>query len=275
MDTIKLTAKGHDVSFSKKSVTIDDKEYLYTGISAIKHSSAKQVYLFRYDGDWHTLYYNDEDERKVSALFSKIAALNAKKAAQAAETSETAQPEAEEIAQPEAKEITQPEPAEADSSDQAGPASESAFEEASLQHLAETLWPETPSENIGEEEQTEAVEVSPEQIEEQTEEPTEETAEEPVEETNEEPAEVKTEDEKAQDETETYTLTDDDVANEISRKSRLKKSIITLVIILAFFAAAAVVLFLTMDSTSDPSHSPNTDGTYQYNDIDELIEEIQ
>ena len=34
MDTIRLSANGHDILFSKKSVMIDGEEYLYTGINA-------------------------------------------------------------------------------------------------------------------------------------------------------------------------------------------------------------------------------------------------
>ena len=80
MDTIRLSANGHDILFSKKSVMIDGEEYLYTGINAIKHSSAKRVYLFKYEDNWHPLYYSEADANRVDAVFKKIADLNSKRA---------------------------------------------------------------------------------------------------------------------------------------------------------------------------------------------------
>lgn len=101
MDTIKLSTNGHDVLFSKKSVTIDGEEYLYTGISAIKHSSAKRVYLFKYEENWHPLYYGEADATRVDAVFKKIADLNSKRAQASralAEQTETGEASAEEKA---------------------------------------------------------------------------------------------------------------------------------------------------------------------------------
>lgn len=84
MNTIDYIANGQNVQFSKKSVTIDGKEFAYTEMSAIKHSSAKHIYLFKYDGAWQKLCYNAEDEKKLAVLFSRIADLNAKRAAKKA-----------------------------------------------------------------------------------------------------------------------------------------------------------------------------------------------
>ena len=84
MKTIDYTANGQNVQFSNKTVTIDGQSFAYTGMSAIKHSSAKRLYLFKYEGQWHKLSYNEEDEQKLKTLFSRIAELNAKRAAVAA-----------------------------------------------------------------------------------------------------------------------------------------------------------------------------------------------
>jgi 16S rRNA G527 N7-methylase RsmG len=59
------------------------------------------------------------------------------------------------------------------------------------------------------------------------------------------------------------------------KKSRLKKALTIFAIILALFVIAGIIYFFTIGTTNDSSQTVNTDGTYQYNDIDELIEEMQ
>ena len=49
MNTIDYIADGQSVQFSKKAVTINGEEFAYIGMSAIKHSAAKRIYLFKYD----------------------------------------------------------------------------------------------------------------------------------------------------------------------------------------------------------------------------------
>ena len=84
MNAIDYIADGQSVQFSKKAVTINGEEFAYIGMSAIKHSAAKKIYLFKYEDKWHKLSYNEEDAQKIKTLFSRIAELNAKRAAHAA-----------------------------------------------------------------------------------------------------------------------------------------------------------------------------------------------
>ena len=86
MESIKFNAKGHSVEFSKRTLTIDDKVYSYTGISQVKHSSAYQAYLFRYNGEWVKLFYDEPHGNVVAALFRKINAMNERRAAKARAT---------------------------------------------------------------------------------------------------------------------------------------------------------------------------------------------
>ena len=59
------------------------------------------------------------------------------------------------------------------------------------------------------------------------------------------------------------------------KKSRLKKAFTIFAIIIALFVIAGIIYFFTIGTTNDSSQTINTDETYQYNDIDELIEEMQ
>ena len=256
MDTIKLSVDGHEISFSTKSLTIDDKVYLYTGISAIKHSSAKKLYLFKYENSWHKLPYEDKDQKKVATIFRRVAEMNAKRSAKAEAASlakaveDNAEPaDADEINKTDVDTVTdtlsgtaaEPAAAEPETAEPEAEGSES--DEAAEASLTEE---ESPAEDKGEE--SEGGE-------------TEET------ESN-EPAEAEG-DESAKAEGDSHELSEAKL-----RKKRLIKAFAILAVIIALFVLAGVAYFFIFGTSNDASQSPNTDSTHEYNDIDELIDEM-
>lgn len=256
MDTIKLSVDGHEISFSTKSLTIDDKVYLYTGISAIKHSSAKKLYLFKYENSWHKLPYEDKDQKKVATIFRRVAEMNAKRSAKAEAASpakaveDNAEPaDADEINKTDVDTVTdtlsgtaaEPAAAEPETAEPEAEGSES--DEAAKASLTEE---ESPAEDKGEE--SEGGE-------------TEET------ESN-EPAEAEG-DESAKAEGDSPELSEAKL-----RKKRLIKAFAILAVIIALFVLAGVAYFFIFGTSNDASQSPNTDSTHEYNDIDELIDEM-
>ena len=256
MDTIKLSVDGHEISFSTKSLTIDDKVYLYTGISAIKHSSAKKLYLFKYEDSWHKLPYEDKDQKKVATIFRRVAEMNAKRSAKAEAASLAKAVEdnakladADEINKTDVDTVTdtlsgtaaEPAAAEPETAEPEAEGSES--DEAAEASLTEE---ESPAEDKGEE--SEGGE-------------TEET------ESN-EPAEAEG-DESAKAEGDSPELSEAKL-----RKKRLIKAFAILAVIIALFVLAGVAYFFIFGTSNDASQSPNTDSTHEYNDIDELIDEM-
>ena len=256
MDTIKLSVDGHEISFSTKSLTIDDKVYLYTGISAIKHSSAKKLYLFKYENSWHKLPYEDKDQKKVATIFRRVAEMNAKRSAKVEAASpakaveDNAEPaDADEINKTDVDTVTdtlsgtaaEPAAAEPETAEPEAEGSES--DEAAEASLTEE---ESPAEDKGEE--SEGGE-------------TEET------ESN-EPAEAEG-DESAKAEGDSPELSEAKL-----RKKRLIKAFAILAVIIALFVLAGVAYFFIFGTSNDASQSPNTDSTHEYNDIDELIDEM-
>ena len=256
MDTIKLSVDGHEISFSTKSLTIDDKVYLYTGISAIKHSSAKKLYLFKYEDSWHKLPYEEKDKKKVATIFRRVAEMNAKRSAKAEAASpakaveDNAEPaDADEINKTDVDTVTdtlsgtaaEPAAAEPETAEPEAEGSES--DEAAEVSLTEE---ESPAADKGEE--SEGGE-------------TEET------ESN-EPAEAEG-DESAKAEGDSPELSEAEL-----RKKRLKKAFAILAVIIALFVLAGVAYFFIFGTSKDASQSPNTDSTHEYNDIDELIDEM-
>ena len=256
MDTIKLSVDGHEISFSTKSLTIDDKVYLYTGISAIKHSSAKKLYLFKYEDSWHKLPYEDKDQKKVATIFRRVAEMNAKRSAKAEAASpakaveDNAEPaDADEINKTDVDTVTdtlsgtaaEPAAAEPETAEPEAEGSES--DEAAEASLTEE---ESPAEDKGEESEDGE---------------TEETE-------GNEPAEAEG-DESAKAEGDSPELSEAKL-----RKKRLIKAFAILAVIIALFVLAGVAYFFIFGTSKDASQSPNTDSTHEYNDIDELIDEM-
>lgn len=260
-DGIKLTAKGHDIFVTNKSLTVDDKEYLYKGISAIKHSPAKQIYAFKYEGEWAMLRYDDDSEKKIVAIFNKIAELIKKRKALESKAAEPAPAEASAVepAEPVAVEA----PAETEAPVEA-PAEPAPAEET----VAEAPAEETPA--VAEEETVaEAPVDTAEEV---------PAAEEKASEA--EAAEEKSEDNKtAEAEELTKALMEveeiESKDSDSKRKVRLKKSIIILIAVLVVSLIAGIAYFFILGPSSDSSQSPNTDTTHQYNDIEELIDEME
>ena len=286
MDSIKFKAKGHSVEFSKRTLTIDGEVYSYTGISQVKHSSAYKAYLFRYKGEWVKLFYDEPHASVVAALFKRINLMNAKRAAQARATqsidtaaiaaalaaSEEPEAKAEEPAakaeKPVEKPKVEPKPAPAAKPEPA-PAAKPEPAPAAEPEPAPAAEPEPlpiPAvEPVLELEPTPEPKAEEPAAEKPAEEPAaEKPAEEPVaEKPAEEPAAEPTEEEAAK------------AAEAAVKKAKRKKAFIIFAIIIALFIVAGIIYFLTVGTTNDASQGPNVDGTHQYNDIEELIEEMQ
>ena len=249
MDSIKFNAKGHSVEFSKRTLTIDGKVYSYTGISQVKHSSAYQAYLFRYNNEWVKLFYDEPHANVVAALFRKINAMNARRAAKARATQSidtaaiAAALAASEEEEPAAKEE---EPAAKEEAPKPEPVPIPAV--TPVLELEPTV--EEPAEEPA------------------AEEPVEEPAEKPAEEPAEKPAEESAPEAKPEE-----VIAQAEEAK--VKKAKRKKAFIIFAIIIALFVVAGIIYFLTVGTTNDASQGPNIDETHQYNDIEELIEEMQ
>lgn len=260
MDTIKLSVDGHEISFSTKSLTIDDKVYLYTGISAIKHSSAKKLYLFKYEDSWHKLPYEDKDQKKVATIFRRVAEMNAKRSAKAEAASlakaveDNARPaEAEEVNKTDVDTV-------ADTvSDTAAEPATAEPETAADSETAESETADSESEVQSEDEADAEAELTGDDS--QSDDKGEET----------ESGELKEAEGSDSEEAESSSP---ELSEGKLRKKRLIKAFAVLAVIIALFVLAGVAYFFIFGTSKDASQSPNTDSTHEYNDIDELIDEM-
>ena len=275
MNTIDYIAKGQKVQFSKKAVNINGKDYAYTGMTAIKHSSAKHLYLFKYEDSWRMLPYNPDDEQKLKVLFSRIAELNAKRAKILDAANAPVHVEPPQAPKIDVKSIMET-------------AGEAPAEEIPVEVVPEAV--EEPVPEVVEEPTPEVIEEPTEIVEE----PVPEVVEETVPEVTEKPVEVPeaAEEVSAEPSEETPETPTEEVPVEETpaaeaeeqaegifppeeKKAKLKKSFKVLAAIIAAFIILAVVYFFVAGTTNNPTVGPNADETQQYEDIDGLIEDLQ
>lgn len=77
MNKIDFKAGSKLVSFRNKSLFIDDNEFLYNKITNIRHSASKHIFAFEYDGKvYHFEQYDPRLEKTIIELFSRISLLS-------------------------------------------------------------------------------------------------------------------------------------------------------------------------------------------------------
>ena len=303
MKTIELKAGQQIAQFTTKSVTFDGKEFFYSRMSNLTHDPATQKYYFTYDGESKILPYEAKDAQILTAIFSQVLKLQAAKAAQAHATKvpaqttpQTPQAPVQDQAQQEeipvtpqtphavdvraAAEMAQPAPEPAEQAPAAGQATaaeqasaeepivftdkkaakqaekerkkaEKAAKRAEKERLkaekaakkaGKVTEPETPAESGSQAQETGA----------QTSDLTGTPAESPA---------------------ESKELTDEE---KTAKKAKLKKSLLIFAAVLVIIAALSVAAYFIFGTSNNPSsNNPGSKESQQYDDIDELINDLQ
>ena len=303
MKTIELKAGQQIAQFTTKSVTFDGKEFFYSRMSNLTHDPATQKYYFTYDGESKILPYESKDAQILTAIFSQVLKLQAAKAAQAhaakvpaQATQQTPQAPVQDQAQQEeipvtpqtphavdvraAAEMAQPAPEPAEQAPAAGQATaaeqasaeepivftdkkaakqaekerkkaEKAAKRAEKERLkaekaakkaGKVAEPETPAERGSQAQETGA------QTSDLTGTPAESAAE-------------------------SKELTDEE---KTAKKAKLKKSLLIFAAVLVIIAALSVAAYFIFGTSNNPSsNNPGSKESQQYDDIDELINDLQ
>ncbi len=223
-------------------------------MSAIKHSSAKHTYIFRYNGTWQQLVYDPTDAQKLGTLFARIVKMNQTRLAKQQAAERAAPVEQAFTVQPSAT-ITGTESF-AEALSKAIRESDAKIEAANIPAEAQA---ETPAKA-------------------QAETPAKSQAETPAKSQAETPAkekEVKTEETKiATGKTEEIIPAKVLTPEQAEKKSKLKKALIIFSVIIGLFVLLGVGYFFVFGPADDPTINTDTNKEQQYNDIDELIEDL-
>ena len=303
MKTIELKAGQQIAQFTTKSVTFDGKEFFYSRMSNLTHDPATQKYYFTYDGESKILPYEAKDAQILTAIFSQVLKLQAAKAAQAhaakmpaQTTQQTPQAPVQDQAQQEeipvtpqtphavdvraAAEMAQPAPEPAEQAPVAGQAT--AAEQASAEEPI--VFTDKKAAKQAEKERKKAEKAAKRAEKERL------KAEKAAKKAGkvaepETPAEGGSQAQEtgaqtsdligtpAESAAEPKELTDEE---KTAKKTKLKKSLLIFAAVLVIVAALSVAAYFIFGTSNNPSsNNPGSKESQQYDDIDELINDLQ
>lgn len=303
MKTIELKAGQQIAQFTTKSVTFDGKEFFYSRMSNLTHDPATQKYYFTYDGESKILPYEAKDAQILTAIFSQVLKLQAAKAAQAhaakvpAQTAQqTPQAPVQDQAQQEeipvtpqtphavdvraAAEMAQPAPEPAEQAPAAGQAT--AAEQASAEEPI--VFTDKKAAKQAEKERKKAEKAAKRAEKERLK--AEKAAKKAGKVTEPEtPAEGGSQSQEIGAQTSDLTGTPAESAAEpkeltdeekTAKKTRLKKALLIFAAVLVIVAALSVAAYFIFGTSNNPSsNNPGSKESQQYDDIDELINDLQ
>lgn len=303
MKTIELKAGQQIAQFTTKSVTFDGKEFFYSRMSNLTHDPATQKYYFTYDGESKILPYEAKDAQILTAIFSQVLKLQAAKAAQAhaakvpaQTTQQTPQAPVQDQAQQEeipvtpqtphavdvraAAEMAQPAPEPAEQAPAAGQAT--AAEQASAEEPI--VFTDKKAAKQAEKEQKKAEKAAKRAEKERLK--AEKAAKKAGKVTEPEtPAEGGSQSQEIGAQTSDLTGTPAESAAEpkeltdeekTAKKTRLKKALLIFAAVLVIVAALSVAAYFIFGTSNNPSsNNPGSKESQQYDDIDELINDLQ
>lgn len=303
MKTIELKAGQQIAQFTTKSVTFDGKEFFYSRMSNLTHDPATQKYYFTYDGESKILPYEAKDAQILTAIFSQVLKLQAAKAAQAhaakvpaQTTQQTPQAPVQNQAQQEeipvtpqtphavdvraAAEMAQPAPEPAEQAPAAGQAT--AAEQASAEEPI--VFTDKKAAKQAEKERKKAEKAAKRAEKERL------KAEKAAKKAGkvaepETPAEGGSQSQETGAQTSDLTGTPAESAAEpkeltdeekTAKKTRLKKALLIFAAVLVIIAALSVAAYFIFGTSNNPSsNNPGSKESQQYDDIDELINDLQ
>lgn len=303
MKTIELKAGQQIAQFTTKSVTFDGKEFFYSRMSNLTHDPATQKYYFTYDGESKILPYEAKDAQILTAIFSQVLKLQAAKAAQAhaakvpaQTTQQTPQALVQDQAQQEeipvtpqtphavdvraAAEMAQPAPEPAEQAPAAGQAT--AAEQASAEEPI--VFTDKKAAKQAEKERKKAEKAAKRAEKERLK--AEKAAKKAGKVTEPEtPAEGGSQSQEIGAQTSDLTGTPAESAAEpkeltdeekTAKKTRLKKALLIFAAVLVIVAALSVAAYFIFGTSNNPSsNNPGSKESQQYDDIDELINDLQ
>lgn len=309
MKTIELKAGQQIAQFTTKSVTFDGKEFFYSRMSNLTHDPATQKYYFTYDGESKILPYEAKDAQILTAIFSQVLKLQAAKAAQAHDAKvpaqaaqQTPQAPVQDQAQQEEIPVTPQTPHAVDvraAAEMAQPAPEP-VEQAPATEQAPAAGQATAAEQASAEEPIVFTDKKAAKQAEKERKKAEKAAKRAEKERlkaekaakkagkvaePETPAESGSQAQETGAQTSDLTGTPAESAAEpkeltdeekTAKKTKLKKSLLIFAAVLVIVAALSVAAYFIFGTSNNPSsNNPGSKESQQYDDIDELINDLQ
>jgi len=258
MKTIELMISGQKAQFTTKSVTFDGKEYFYSNMTHLDHSPVVRTYRFEYDGEAKLLTYEKKDAKIMAAIFSQVYKMIEQKKAKVSEAAKT----------PEAVKPAKAAPA----VESEAPAKPEVQEDAKAEVPAEKA--ETAEVSDGMDEMIQAtIAINAEREKKEAEKAAKKARKKAIKEAKKNGTPLP-EEEKKEDGNEEGSEEKQPVDPE--KKAKLKKSLKVFAIVVAVVIAASLIYYFVFGTNNSPSdNNPAITESQQYEDIDQLIEDLQ
>ncbi len=260
MKTIELLINGQPAQFTTKSVTLEGKEYFYSKITQLDHSPIVLTYKMECDGEEKLLRYEKKDAKVLAAIFSQVHKMIELKKAKAA-----AKPAAE---TPEKVE----EPVKAEQpADAVTPA---AAEEPANANVEEPAKTEAAGASDKTDEMVKAtIALNEERAKKEAEKAAKKARKKAIKEAKKNgtpiPEEFTKEDSKEAGSEEALPV-------DPEKKAKLKKSLAIFGIVIAVIIVLSVIYYFVFGTSNAPTDAgPGVTESQQYEDIDQLIEDLQ
>jgi len=250
MKTIELMINGQKAQFTTKSVTIDDKEYLYSHMTTLDHSPVVHTYRFEYDdGDSKLLTYEKKDAKIMAAIFSQVHKMIDLKKSKAAEQP-TEAPASKEALQENAK------------------AAESAAEVAKVAENPKATEATAVSDDMDEMVKA-TIAINEERTKKEAEKARKKAAKKAKKNGTPLPEDQMKEDSNK-------SSSEDALPVDPEKQARVKKSLIVFGVIIAVVIAASLIYYFVFGTSNAPSDTgAGVTESQQYEDIDQLIDDLQ
>lgn len=260
MKTIEIKTGKQIAQFTTKSVTFDGKEFFYSKMQNVQHNPAGCIYSFTYDGELKSLPYEPKDAKVLSAIFSQVQKLQPHK------------PAADSTPTVKAPAVPKEKPAKAPET----PDIKEVMEHTDNKPAAEKISEEDPTVKEVEETASEPVVFEDKKAAKQAEKERKlaEKAKKKAEKEQKKAEKAALKANKNGDDTSGTEGTPDGEPDP-EKKAKMKKSIITFAAIIGITAILAVAFYFIFGTSTNPSIGPNSTESQQYDDIDELINDLQ
>lgn len=266
MKTIELMISGQVAQFTTRSVTLDGREYFYSNMTNLQHSPIILTYTFDYDGETQRFVYQKKDAKILSAIFSQVHKLEERKKAQAAAAEEQLKASAAPVEEP-AVEAEPETPAEEAVAEEVPAATEET--EAEAEESEEAKSEKTPDDTMEAMIQA-TIALNEERAKKQAEKEARKAKRKAIREAKKNGTPIP--EEYLNDESEEKEA----AAADPEKHEKIKKSLKIFGIIIAAVLVVSVIYYFAFGTSNAPTEkSPNNTESQQYDDIDQLIDDMQ
>lgn len=273
MKTVELKIGNQTAQFTTKSLTYNGREYFYSRMTGVANDPVNHNYAFAYDGQVIVLHYDEKDLRVLNAIFGQVknlarqtasftqpqqAVLQQQRPEDPLQMRQTfhGQQEMQQFRQPQAQQVPQQ------------PASPQPQTQAPSQ---QTSAPQMPSAQTEDPFAADNAPLSKAELKAQKKAEKERLK-----------AEKKSAKGRGRKAPSAVVTNDDEHAaaertpeEKAIRREKIKKSFIVFGIIIAAFALISIIWFAMFGTSDSPTTGPDSTQSQSYDDIDELIDELQ